>query len=139
MKFLPFDLPGGLDGSPGASVCHPHAADFPVDHRLKQDLLPPTDKGVSALLDDLDARGLLDETLVVVAGEFGRTPKLSRQTPGAIPGRDHWPAVFSAVFGGTEESVAVTFAEYGPAGAVARIVKVLPTAVNPSVIVVSHA
>ena len=71
-----------------------------IFRRLKDDLLPPTDQGVSALLDDLAASGRLDETLVVIAGEFGRTPKLTKQTPKAIPGRDHWPAVFSAAFAG---------------------------------------
>src|SRR5260370_33637913 len=40
--------------------------------------IPPLDRGLSALLDDLDQRGLLDETLVAVAGEFGRTPKINR-------------------------------------------------------------
>ena len=55
---------------------------------------------MSALLDDLDARGLLDETLVVMLSEFGRTPKISELTPGAVPGRDHWPKVFPAVFAG---------------------------------------
>ena len=43
---------------------------------LKNRLLPPTDRGVAALLDDLEARGLLDETLVIVTGEFGRTPRI---------------------------------------------------------------
>ena len=71
-----------------------------IFRRLKDDLLPPTDKGVSALLDDLAASGRLDETLVVIAGEFGRAPKLTKQNPKAIPGRDHWPAVFSAAFAG---------------------------------------
>jgi hypothetical protein len=74
-----------------------HVANFP---RLKNELLPALDRAVSALLDDLEARGLLDETLVVMLGEFGRTPKISELTPGAVPGRDHWPKVFSAVFGG---------------------------------------
>ena len=45
--------------------------------RLKNQLLPPLDQGVAALLDDLEATGLLDETLVMVLGEFGRTPKIS--------------------------------------------------------------
>ena len=45
-------------------------------------------------------RGLLDETLVVMLGEFGRTPRISRLTPDAVPGRDHWPSVFPAVFAG---------------------------------------
>jgi hypothetical protein len=61
--------------------------------QLKDRLLPPLDQGVSALLDDLNARGLLDETLVVMVGEFGRTPKLGGNvgTPSYVPdGRDHW-------------------------------------------------
>jgi hypothetical protein len=74
-----------------------HVANFP---RLRDNLLPPLDQTVSALLDDLDVRGLLDETLVVMLGEFGRTPRISRLTPGDVPGRDHWPKVFPAVFAG---------------------------------------
>jgi hypothetical protein len=74
-----------------------HVANFP---RLRDSLLPPLDRAVSALLDDLQSRGLLDETLIVMLGEFGRTPRISRLTPGAVPGRDHWPRVFSAVFAG---------------------------------------
>jgi uncharacterized protein (DUF1501 family) len=74
-----------------------HVANFP---RLRDHLLPPLDQAVSALLDDLGDRGLLDETLIVMLGEFGRTPRISQLTPGAVPGRDHWPKVFSAVFAG---------------------------------------
>ena len=74
-----------------------HVANFP---RLKDALLPPLDRAVSTLLDDLESRGLLDETLVVMLSEFGRTPKISELTPGAVPGRDHWPSVFPALFAG---------------------------------------
>jgi hypothetical protein len=74
-----------------------HVANFP---RLRDQLLPPLDRAVSALLDDLAARGLLDETLVVMLGEFGRTPRITPLKPGDVPGRDHWPAVFPAVFAG---------------------------------------
>jgi hypothetical protein len=76
-----------------------HSANF---RTLKGRLLPPTDQGVAALLDDLAARGLLDETLVVMTGEFGRTPRIGRSTGNANTrdGRDHWAAVFSAVFAG---------------------------------------
>jgi len=56
--------------------------------------LPNVDQSVSALLEDLDVRGLLDDTLVVMVGEFGRSPRIS----GA--GRDHWPAVYSAMLAG---------------------------------------
>ncbi len=62
---------------------------------LKNRLLPPLDQGVSALLDDLEARGLLDDTLVLVVGDFGRTPKIN-----AGGGRDHWARCSSALFAG---------------------------------------
>lgn len=64
-------------------------------NRLKNVLLPPVDKGVCALLDDLKERGMADDVLVVVTGEFGRTPKIN-----ATAGRDHWCSVFSSVFSG---------------------------------------
>ncbi len=71
-----------------------------IFRRLKNDLLPPLDNAVSALYDDLAATGLLDETLVIVVGEFGRTPKLSFQDKNAKIGRDHWAACFSGLFFG---------------------------------------
>ena len=64
-----------------------HQAIFP---NLKDYLLPPMDRAVSALMDDLDARGLLDETLIVMGSEFGRTPKISTLPGVSLPGRDHW-------------------------------------------------
>ncbi len=67
-----------------------HQAAFP---NLKNFLFPPTDLAVSALLDDLADRGLLDQTLVVMAGEFGRTPKVFSLPKARLPGRDHWGAV----------------------------------------------
>ena len=69
---------------------------------LKNFLFPPTDRAVSALIDDLAERGLLDDVLIVMAGEFGRTPKIFT-FPGAetkTPGRDHWGAVQSVFFAG---------------------------------------
>ncbi|MFL5242302.1 MAG: DUF1501 domain-containing protein [Gemmataceae bacterium] len=69
---------------------------------LKKSLLPPFDQALSALLDDLKARGMLDDTLLVTAGEFGRTPRIFTFS-GAIsgmPGRDHWGAVQSCLFAG---------------------------------------
>jgi len=74
-----------------------HQAIFP---NLKNFLLPPMDRAVSALLIDLQERGLLDTTLVVMAGEFGRTPKTSRLSPKALPGRDHWGGVQSVLLAG---------------------------------------
>lgn len=74
-----------------------HQAAFP---NLKNFLLPPTDRGVSALLTDLEERGLLRDTLVVMAGEFGRTPKISRLGGTKLPGRDHWGAAQSVLLAG---------------------------------------
>jgi len=59
--------------------------------------LPRLDQALSALLIDLKERGLMDDTLVVVTGEFGRTPNVLTQTP---PGRQHWPACFSSILAG---------------------------------------
>lgn len=64
-------------------------------NRLKNDLLPPADRAFSALIEDLDARGQLDTTLVVGLAEFGRTPRIN-----AAAGRDHWPDCFSIVLAG---------------------------------------
>ena len=63
--------------------------------RLKNALMPPMDQAYSALLTDLEQRGLLDETLVVWMGEFGRSPKINPSG-----GRDHWGHVFSAALAG---------------------------------------
>ena len=57
--------------------------------------LPVLDQALSALIEDLDQRGLLNSTLVVALGEFGRTPKINRNA-----GRDHWPDCYSAVLAG---------------------------------------
>ncbi len=68
-----------------------HETIFP---RHKQ-LIPPADEGFSALLEDLAARGLLDSTLVIAMGEFGRTPKINGNA-----GRDHWPDCYTVVLAG---------------------------------------
>ena len=60
--------------------------------------LPVCDNAVSALLEDLQQRGLLDSTLVVLVGEFGRTPRISRGA--SAVGRDHWPNCYSAMLAG---------------------------------------
>src|SRR4029077_16081497 len=68
--------------------------------RLKNQLLPPLDRGVAALLDDLEATGLLQETLVLLLGEFARTPKISAQPGAKSAGRDHWGPCFFGLFAG---------------------------------------
>jgi uncharacterized protein (DUF1501 family) len=77
-----------------------HRQHFPL---LKKSLLPYADRAFSALLEDLAERGLLDETLVVAMGEFGRTPKLGQITSGAgadAAGRDHWPHCYTVLIAG---------------------------------------
>ncbi|MBM3457298.1 MAG: DUF1501 domain-containing protein, partial [Armatimonadetes bacterium] len=69
-----------------------HTTIFPT---LKDDLLPQVDAGLSSLFQDLDDRGLLDNTLVVMFGEFGRTIQINKDA-----GRDHWPHVSPVLIGG---------------------------------------
>jgi uncharacterized protein DUF1501 len=63
--------------------------------RLKNKLVPPMEQAYAALLDDLDERGLLDSTLVVWMGDFGRTPTINKDA-----GRDHWPQCYTVVLAG---------------------------------------
>jgi hypothetical protein len=77
----------------GQNFWDTHGENF---HHLKNRLMPPADWAFSALLDDLDCRGLLAETLVVWVGEFGRTPRITK----ANNGREHWPHCYSAVLAG---------------------------------------
>jgi hypothetical protein len=75
-----------------------HGDIFP---RMKDKLLPPTDRAVCALLDDLELCGLLESTLILMGSEFGRTPRLSTLADSyPSPGRDHWGAVQSIWFAG---------------------------------------
>ena len=71
---------------------------------LKTRLMPPADQAFSTLLDDLESRGMLDDTLVVWSGEFGRTPRVGQAVIGGAgagrDGRDHWPHCFTTVLAG---------------------------------------
>jgi len=67
---------------------------------LRDFLFPPTDRALSALIDDLHNSGQLEETLIVMAGEFGRTPRLSALPGSTNVGRDHWGAVQTVFFAG---------------------------------------
>jgi hypothetical protein len=71
--------------------------------RMKNQSGPMLDNGLSALLDDMDSRGLLEETLVVALGEFGRSPQKGVSTSGndnSADGRDHWPYCYTALIAG---------------------------------------
>ena len=85
------------DNGKGSQGYDSHAAPGYAPHLpwLKDELLPPTDAAFAALVEDLHDRGLLDETIVLMMGEFGRTPKFN---PNA--GRDHWARCYSLVIAG---------------------------------------
>jgi hypothetical protein len=71
--------------------------------RMKNQSAPMLDTGLSALVSDLDDRGLLDETLVIAVGEFGRSPQRGVSTSGngnSDDGRDHWPYCYTAMIAG---------------------------------------
>src|SRR5206468_787274 len=70
-------------------------AHFKCANQHKRHLLPLADRSLSALIEDLDARGLLDSTLVVALGEFGRTPRINKDG-----GRDHWPDCYTVLLAG---------------------------------------
>lgn len=74
---------------------------------MKNHLLPGLDQGLPALLEDMSASGLLDETLVFVAGEMGRTPKFINR--GSADGRDHWTYCFPALLAGAGIQGGVTY------------------------------
>ncbi|MDA0766886.1 MAG: DUF1501 domain-containing protein [Verrucomicrobia bacterium] len=74
-----------------------------LTERMKNQSGPMLDAGLSALIDDLDSRGLLEETLVVAVGEFGRSPQKGLSTSGngnSADGRDHWPYCYTACLAG---------------------------------------
>jgi hypothetical protein len=74
-----------------------------LSKRMKNQSAPMLDSGLSGLLIDLDQRGMLDETLVVCVGEFGRSPQRGVSTSGnsnSDDGRDHWPYCYTAVLAG---------------------------------------
>ena len=76
--------------------CHANESWAPATLSDYRNLLcPEFDRGMSTLLDDLAQRGLFEETLVVAAGEFGRTPRINERG-----GRDHWPGVWSVLLSG---------------------------------------
>ena len=82
-----------------------HSWDHHVDltKRMKDQSGPMLDNGFSALIDDMDSRGLLDETLVIGVGEFGRSPEKGVSTSGngnSADGRDHWPYCYTACVAG---------------------------------------
>jgi Protein of unknown function (DUF1501) len=89
------------EGPEDSPVWDTHQNNF---RHLRERLMPPTDVAVSALLDDLSARGMLDDTLVAMFGEFGRTPKVNKHA-----GRDHWGWAQSIMLAGAGTPAGTVF------------------------------
>lgn len=96
--------------------------------RLKNALMPPMDRACSALLEDLTERGLLDETLVIWMGEFGRTPKFN-----PVGGRDHWGQVFNVMLAGGGIRSGVVHGESDRLGAFPQSDRVGPEEIHATI------
>ncbi len=99
-RFVQMNWPSVANGDPTTTAWDTHAANFGPLRNLH---CPKLDSALSALLEDLDQRGLLKETLVVTVGEFGRSPRLGVSTSGngnAPDGRDHWPYCYTGLVAG---------------------------------------
>jgi hypothetical protein len=123
--------PGQTGGGPPASSWDMHGSEMGMGNAFGNGsygmgwCLPCLDEGLSALLVDLRERGLLERTLVVVMGEFGRTPRINQ--PDRLPGRQHWPNCWSAILaGGGIRGGAV----YGETDRIAAYVKDRPVRVQ---------
>lgn len=99
-RFVQVNWPAVANGNPTVDAWDTHAANFGP---LKNLHCPKLDSGLSSLLEDMDSRGMLSETLVVAIGEFGRAPRLGVSTSGnsnGKDGRDHWPYCYTCLVAG---------------------------------------
>jgi uncharacterized protein (DUF1501 family) len=99
-RFVQVNWPSVANGDPEKTAWDTHAANFGP---LKNLHCPKLDRSLSALLTEMDERGLLKDTLVVAVGEFGRSPRMGVSTSGnsnSPDGRDHWPYCYSAIVAG---------------------------------------
>lgn len=99
-RFVQMNWPAVANGNPEIDAFDTHTANFKP---LRELHCPKLDSALSALLEDMDDRGLLDETLVLAVGEFGRSPRMGVSTSGntnSPDGRDHWPYCYTALVAG---------------------------------------
>jgi len=98
-------------------------------NKMEKSLVPPMEQAFSALLEDLAQRGLLDSTLVLWMGDFGRTPHINKDA-----GRDHWPSCFSAVLAGGGIKGAQVIGESDKIGALPVAQPVTPADIHATVL-----
>ncbi|MBI3412173.1 MAG: DUF1501 domain-containing protein [Planctomycetes bacterium] len=132
--------PGQTGGGPPASSWDMHGSEMGMGNAFGNGsygmgwCLPCLDQGLSALLVDLRERGLLERTLVVVMGEFGRTPRINQ--PNIMPGRQHWPSCWSAILAGAGIRGG---AVYGESDRIGAYVKDRPVRVQDLAATIFHA
>src|SRR5256712_1237567 len=104
-RFVQMNWPAVANGNPEVDAWDTHAANFGP---LKNLHCPVLDRGLSALLEDMQQRGMFKDTLLVTIGEFGRSPRLGVSTSGntnSPDGRDHWPYCYTGLVAGAGMSV----------------------------------
>ena len=122
--------PGQTGGGPPSSSWDMHGAEMGMGNAFGNGsygmgwCLPVLDTALSALLIDLQERGLLNSTLVVVVGEFGRTPRINQNQ--GIPGRQHWPHCYSAILAGAGIRGGMVYGESDKIGAYVKDKPVRP-------------
>jgi uncharacterized protein (DUF1501 family) len=109
----------GQDKQPEETEAYGWDTHNDIFHALKVHLLPRFDQSFSALLEDLEDRGLLDETLVICMGEFGRAPRVALEATfaGTSPGRKHWASAYSIVMAGAGVTRGATYGDSDQIGA----------------------
>jgi len=129
--------PGETGGGPPASSWDMHGGNMGMGNAFSNGsygmnhCLPRLDEALSALLTDLKERGMLQDTMVVAVGEFGRTPIILTQGP---PGRQHWPQCFSAIVAGCGIRGGAVYGESDKTGAAPKSNPVTPQDLHATIL-----
>src|SRR5216110_2946798 len=147
-RFVQVNWPAVANGDPNVDAWDTHAANFGPLRNLH---CPKLDSALSALLEDLDQRGMLKDTIVLAIGEFGRSPRLGVSTSGngnAPDGRDHWPYCYTALIAGAGIRRGALYGKSDATGSSPAELPVHPTqllatiyhalAIEPHTIVLNH-
>jgi len=132
-RFVEVNWPSVANGDPTKTAWDTHASNFGP---LKDIHCPKLDSALSTLLEDLDQRGLLKDTLVVAIGEFGRSPRMGVSTSGngnAPDGRDHWPYCYTGLVAGAGIKRGVQYGKSDATGSSPAEDPVHPTEILASV------
>src|SRR5688572_29365222 len=147
-RFVQVNWPAVANGNPSVDAFDTHAANFGP---LKNIHCPKLDAGLAALLADMDSRGMLEDTIVVAVGEFGRSPRLGVSTSGntnSKDGRDHWPYCYTGLVAGAGVTRGALYGSSDPTGSAPKEKPVHPTqilatiyhalGIDPATIVFNH-